>query len=64
MGRQKLVLVQCVACGSVIDDATDYILTMHAIKHTDDDLSFRATFNDSPITFPIQFNAIEESDED
>jgi len=57
------MLVQCVACGNVMANPNDYELTIHAIKHTDDDLSFRATFDDSPITFPIQFNAIEESED-
>lgn len=61
------VKVECDACGKhiTVDDVFDDTdLTAHVRLHITEDANFRKQFNDSPITFPIQYSEVIEGEED
>lgn len=53
--------VMCMTCGKQLelespDDQS--VLLIHAVKHRKDSEMFIADFNETPITFPIQFENV------
>ena len=59
------IVVECDACGKhiTVDDVMDDThLTAHVRLHIAEDANFRKQFNDSPITFPIQYSEVIEGD--
>lgn len=61
------MFVECNACGAhlaLYNLATDeQTLLEHATLHVKQDADMRRQFNDSPITFPIQYTEVEQDND-
>lgn len=56
------LMVECSVCGKHLPlhnlEVDEEVLNNHAVIHLEQDANMRAQFNDSPITFPIQYTEV------